>query len=308
MEEGKRETRGGQIVFPFHYGQEADMYSFYRIPKVLFTDEVFEPLSTDAKLLYGILLDRMNLSRANQWMEDDGRIYIYYTIDSVMAALKCGNKKAGSLLSELDDKKGIGLITRYHQGLGKPDKIYVHKCVRAPAEMSRGHPQTCDYDISRDADNAFTDVSKERTNNTEYSNTDKNNTESIYLSVDGYDEREQLYKQIEYTVKGNISFDILCMDYPYDHEALQEILDIIVEVVASQKPSIYISGEQKPIGIVKSRFMKLNSEHIRYVLGCLKENTTEVKNIKQYLIATLYNAPMTMSHYYTARVNHDLYG
>ena len=86
--------------------------------------------STDAKLLYGILLDRMQLSIKNGWMDrEDGKVFIYYPIEKIMDALTCGNKKAGHLLAELDDRRGIGLITRVHQGLGKPDKIYVHKCM-----------------------------------------------------------------------------------------------------------------------------------------------------------------------------------
>lgn len=308
MEKGGEGMRNENIRFPYHYGQEADLYSFYRVPKLLFTDEEFDHLSTDAKLLYGILLDRMNLSRVNNWMDEDGRIYIYYTIESIMDALNCGNKKAGSLLAELDDKKGIGLITRYHQGLGKPDKIFVHKCVKTEPAMSRGHPQTCENDISGEVNSTFADMSEGRTNNTEYSNTDMNNTESIYPSEMGCDEKEQLYYRIEEVIKQNIDFDVLCMDHPYEKDALQEIVDIMIEVITSNKKSIVISGEEKPIAIVKSRFMKLNIEHIRYVLGCLQNNTTNIKNIKQYLITTLYNAPMTISHYYRQRVNHDLYG
>lgn len=110
-------------IFPFHYGGEAESYSFYRVPKILFTEKYFDRLSTDAKLLYGLLLDRMQLSLKNGWLDEDGKVFIYYTVDSIMQALTCGNKKAGQLLAELDDKKGIGLISRVRQGLGKPDRI-----------------------------------------------------------------------------------------------------------------------------------------------------------------------------------------
>ena len=116
-------------AFPFHYGQEAESYTFYRVPKILFTAEAFDHLSTDAKLLYGILLDRMQLSVKNHWIDEDGKVFIYYPRQNIMDALTCGNKKAGQLLAELDERNGIGLITRIHQGLGKPDKIYVHKCI-----------------------------------------------------------------------------------------------------------------------------------------------------------------------------------
>ena len=131
-------------TFPFHYGGEAESYTFYRVPKILFTEEVFDHLSTDAKLLYGLLLDRMQLSLKNGWVDEEGKVFIYYTVESIMDALTCGNKKAGQLLAELDEKKGIGLISRVRQGLGKPDRIYVHKCV--VPEMSFAHVQKCRND------------------------------------------------------------------------------------------------------------------------------------------------------------------
>ena len=127
---GKKDRSGYcRPVFPFHYGGESESYAFYRVLKALFESEVFRPLSTDAKLLYGLLNDRMDLSRKNGWIDEEGKVYIYFTRQSVMEALDCGNKKAGQLFAELDDKNGIGLITRTRQGLGKPDRIYVHKCV-----------------------------------------------------------------------------------------------------------------------------------------------------------------------------------
>ena len=101
-----------KAVFPFHYGNEAESYTFYRVPKVLFTEKLFCHLSTDAKLLYGLLLDRMQLSLKNGWLDAEGKVFIYFTVENIMGALDCGNKKAGGLLAELDDKRGIGLITR----------------------------------------------------------------------------------------------------------------------------------------------------------------------------------------------------
>ena len=127
------------LVFPFHYGQEAESYSFYRIPKILFKAKSFDRLSTDAKLFYGILLDRMQLSIRNGWVDDEGKVYIYFRKQKVMEELDCCQKKAGQLMAELDDKNGIGLITRIHQGLGKPDRIYVHRCTLPQMEI-RGSP------------------------------------------------------------------------------------------------------------------------------------------------------------------------
>ena len=100
------------MTFDYFYCSQADSYSFYRIPRVLIMGEHFKTLSTDAKLLYSLLLDRMGLSMKNKWLDDKGRVYIYYTIDEIQKDLCCGHVKAGKLLAELDTKSGIGLIER----------------------------------------------------------------------------------------------------------------------------------------------------------------------------------------------------
>lgn len=143
-------------MFDYFYGQQADQFSFYRVPKVLFTEDCFWNVSTDAKLLYGILLDRMNLSARNNWLDKEGRVYI------------------------------------------------------------------------------------------------------------------------------------------------------IFEVMCSNRKMIRIASDDKPVEIVRSTFMKLDSEHIRFVMDRFKENTTEVRNIKQYLLASIYNAPYTIDAHYDAQVRHDM--
>lgn len=111
------------MEFDYFYGQQSEQFSFYRIPKMLFTDDRFWNVSTDAKLLYGILLDRMNLSAKNGWFDESGRVYIIFTLEETMAALNCGDNKATKLYNELEKK--CGLIERKRQGLGKPNLIYV---------------------------------------------------------------------------------------------------------------------------------------------------------------------------------------
>ena len=293
--------------FPFHYGKEAENYAFYRVPKLLFQKQVFDPVSTDAKLLYGILLDRMQLSIKNGWVDEEGRVYIYYTVESIMEALSCGNKKVASLLAELDDRRGIGLISRVRQGLGKPDRIYVHKCVSP--EMSKGHVQKCQNDMSGAVIPTLQEMSKGHANNTEKNHTECSETDLISSADAGWDERgiEERKAYRDYFLE-NCSFESLKENRPYDADLLDELLELLVEVCSSTQKTIPISGDEKPIQVVKSRLMKLNQEHICYVLDCFSENTTKVRNIKQYLLASLYNAPMTIGSYYTALVQHDLYG
>lgn|GEM_PF-946100 len=117
------------ISFQYYYGIESEQYSFYRIPKILITDPHFKALSTDAKLLYGLMLDRMSLSYKNGWMDEENRVYIYYTLDEAQEQLCCKTDKAVKLFAELDEGKGIGLIERIRQGQGRPAKIYVKRFV-----------------------------------------------------------------------------------------------------------------------------------------------------------------------------------
>lgn len=113
-----------RIILSYFYGKEADQFSFYKIPKLLFTEEYFKKISVEAKVLYGLMLDRMSLSMKNQWMDDEGRAYIYYSLEDIMEALGCSNKKAISIMKELDTDAGIGLIEKKRQGQGKPILIY----------------------------------------------------------------------------------------------------------------------------------------------------------------------------------------
>lgn len=113
------------------------------------------------------------------------------------------------------------------------------------------------------------------------------------------------YREI---IKENIDYDILLSDMPYDHDRLEEILELIVETVCSTKKYIRVAGTDYPAEVVRSRLLKLDAEHIRFVFDCLKENTTKIRNIKQYLLTTLYNAPTTIGNYYSALVQHDMYG
>ena len=122
MEDTKTPNR---LSFPYYHGYEGEQFSFYRIPKLLMTSEHFRKLSTDAKLLYGLMLDRMSLSMKNHWLDDQGRVYIFFPVEEVMEILHCKSEKATKLLAELDSKKGIGLIEWVRQGQGKPSIIYI---------------------------------------------------------------------------------------------------------------------------------------------------------------------------------------
>ena len=118
-------------MLDYFYGGQADLFSFYRLPKVLFTDPKFRGISAESKILYGLLLDRMSLSIKSGWLDKQGRVYIIFTADEIMEALCCADNKATKLMKELE---GCGLIERKRRGLGKPSLIYVKNFISDPLE------------------------------------------------------------------------------------------------------------------------------------------------------------------------------
>lgn len=115
------------ILSDYFYGAESEEFIYFKIPRLLITDQKFKHVSTNAKLLYGMLLDRMGRSAKNSWYDEYGCVYIYYTVDEICGDMCCGRDKAMKLLAELDQKKGIGLVERVKQGQGRPTKLYVKR-------------------------------------------------------------------------------------------------------------------------------------------------------------------------------------
>ena len=286
----------------YFYGGQADLFSFYRLPKALFVDPRFRGISAEAKILYGLLLDRMGLSTKNGWLDDAGRVYIIFTMEEIMTSLYCADNKATKLMKELE---GCGLIERKRRGLGKPNLIYVKNFASDPSEP---RDQNRENNDSRAVKTATPEPLKSRgiKNNQNY--TDLSDTDSFFsgetagTESEGKDDRA-LYQDY---FSQELGLDALMEANPEDEDMLREMQELLVDTVCSHRKMIRIAGDDKPFEVVKGQLMKLNSDHIRFVLMCLKENTTQVRNMRQYLLASLYNAPMTMHSSYAARVQHDL--
>ena len=284
----------------YYYGAESEQFAFYRVPKIMFEAESVKDISTDAKLLYGLMLDRMQLSAKNGWVDDYGRVYIYFTVKQIMDALSCCNRTVTKLLHELED---VQLIERIRGGLTKPDRIYVMNFLSV---VKKSHLLMRKKVISGDEKNSSQEVKKVHTNNTDINNTEFSDTESIEsIRSDRCDAMDE-YRSYEAIIRKNIEYDILIFDNHYDKDILEEIVTIMTDVMMTKGGTIRICGDYKPVEIVKNRFMKLNSGHISYVLKGLKENPVEIRNIKAYILASLYNAQTTISNYYSALVNHDM--
>ena len=294
-------------MYDYFYGAESEQFSFYRIPKVLFTEERFRNISAEAKVLYGLLLDRMSLSAKNGWQDKENRVYIIFTIEDIMEAMGCADQKAGKLLHELESK--CSLIERKRQGLGKPNLIYVKNFITPSESRFLNHENHDSGEVK------ITDQEplKSRSNNTENNNTEHSDTDSFLFTSfrEGHvreSKRSDASQRAQYRefISENISYEILLQDYPLDRDILTEILELMVDTVCTTRSSIRISGDDKPAEVVKSQLLKLDSEHIRFVLDGLKENTTRIRNMRQYLLATLYNAPLTIGNYYRSLVSHDM--
>lgn len=285
-----------KITFSYFYGQEADMLSFYRIPKLLFTNDYFRELSIDAKVLYGLMLDRMSLSIKNKWFDVEKRAYIYFSIEDTMEMLNCKKNKALDTMKALEDYL---LIERKRQGQGKPAIIYVKSFMEQVTEQV----QRLEKQTSGGLKKQPLEVGKNNPNNTDINNTEYSNL-NLIVSAEadaGLDE----YHAYAEMIRENMEIDILYQQYPYDRELLDGIYDLILEMVLCKNGTVFIASNEYPVELVKGKFLKLNSSHIQYVMDCLKGTTSKVRNIKKYLLAALFNAPSTMKSYYQQEVNHD---
>ena len=285
------------MTLDYFYGQAGKLFSFYRIPKALFQEQRFQNLSTDAKTLYGILLDRMSLSVKNEWFDKKGRVFIIFTIEDVKRTLRCADNKATRLLRELEE---FGLIERKRRGQGKPCLVYVKNF---SAESSKERVKNRDNDDSCGSKIACQDPVKSRGIKKKENKTEMNNTNPI-LS----DESEKMKNRelLEEYFSHSLEIDLLLQLYPDDEDTLYQIVNLLVDTCATNRKLLHIAGDDKPAEVVRSRFMKLNADHIRFVLKCLAENSNPIRNMKQYLLASLYNAPTTMQLSYQNQTNHDL--
>ena len=285
------------MTLDYFYGQAGELFSFFRIPKALFQEQQFQDLSTDAKTLYGILLDRMSLSFKNEWFDKKGRVFIIFTIEDVKRTLRCADNKATRLLRELEK---FGLIERKRRGQGKPCLVYVKNF---SAESSKESVKNRDNDDSCGSKIACQDPVKSRGIKKKENKTEMNNT-NLILS----DESEKMKNRelLEEYFSRSLEIDLLLRLYPDDEDTLYQIVNLLVDTCATNRKLLHIAGDDKPAEVVRSRFMKLNADHIRFVLKCLAENSSPIRNMKQYLLASLYNAPTTMQLSYQNQTNHDL--
>ena len=298
------------IKFNYYYGKEAESFSFFRIPKLLFTDPTFSKLSSDAKVLYGILLDRMNLSMKNNWIDEENKVYIIFTIEEIAEIMCCATQKATKILQELDDKKGIGLVEKKRLGLGKPNILYVKNFIlqeekeKIDAQEEITNQELCKSQFKNDENHNSRNVNftkqellKSQCNNTdlnktEYSDTEYNNTSPISPSKENKKEDMEV-EEITKILKQNINYTFLVEEQLKDKEKIDLVIDLMAEAIQS-KTDIRINQKMTAYETVKEQFLSLQKEHISYVLLVLDENKRKITNLRAYLLSLLYNAPINI--------------
>ena len=364
---------------------------------IIIKDQHFKGLSSDAKLLYGLMLDRMALSMKNHWLDNENRAYIIYSISNVMEDINCSKPTCVKIMKELDS---FGLIERKRKGLGKPDIIYVknfavledsqeqdeessdaadtfeeNKPVMGNENItSEGKqdelPEVKDFNFNNEAyglemvetgeifkekeqispnvgvnsgiskknelpevkdfnfwnEKTLTSGGKESLplevknlapnyNNNNYNNQSYNYINQSYQSnlssqadqackdeIDTIGNTDAYIQQI----KKNLDYDFyMTNDVAYmDKDLLKELFVIICDVVCTKSETIKISGYVYSCDYVRSKFLRLTSNHVMYVMDCIKNTTTKIANIKAYLLVALFNAPSTIDHYYQQEIRH----
>lgn len=325
------------MKFDYYYSREAEQFTFYRIPKALFTDSSFHGLSVEAKVLYGLMLDRMSLSLRSGWIDAQGRVYIYFTHADIQIHLGCGHSKATQLLRELDS--GIGLIRRKRQGLGNPDIIYVMDfvtgiqtsenqqseptCEAQSTENQQSEqpytPQSSDIQASgfqlsapKSAENQQPGVPEitppecreTAANKTENTKTDFSDTESFppHQVPAGRMRRMKETRNMLKDKWGYIALD----DGRHDMSEVNSIFTLGAEVLCSTKPTVRVNQEDIPREQVADRLLGLDFTHIDYVLDQIHANKKPIHNMYSYMLTLLYNAPLTIDAHYAAMVARDM--
>lgn len=243
------------MKYDFYYGPEAEQFSFYRIPKVLFEAESVKNISTDAKLLYGLMLDRMQLSAKNKWYDENGRIYIYYTLKQIMKSLGCAKQKAVKLLDELE--QDAELIERERIGLNKPNRIFVKNFLSV-------YTRKYENQTSGSMKIKPQEVRKSYPSNTNNINTDFSDIEYIESIMDD-DEKDEYLSYKEYLLE-KIEYEYLVRDHPYKRDVIDEMVELMLEVLCSNQNKIRICGDDKPLTIGNYYAAQINNERANVLI------------------------------------------
>lgn len=321
--------------FDYYYGAESEQFSFVRVPRVLFTDkEHFDNLSNEANLLYGLLLERMSLSRKNNQIDKHNRVYIIFPVEEIEESLDVGHEKALNLLKELDDQSGIGLVKKKRRGLGLPSILYVKNFIvkgeqntdRVPTSRSTENEfrefgktdfKKSENQTSENPKNRLLEVRKSDSNNIDINNTDMSYTydQSIARSQAGIQNfspgADGLIDAIERStveekVKKQIDYDCL-ISHP-DSSVVQmaeEIKALMVDVLCGER-SVVSEGKRVSEETAKAAYRKITFDHVQYVMKSLVSYPDKISRIDRFLTVSLFNSVYTLTNSTFAGFKYDM--
>ena len=300
--------------FDYYYGAESEQFSFVRVQRVLFTDkEHFDNLSNEAKLLYGLLLERMSLSRKNNWIDKHNRVYIIFPVEEIEESLDVGHEKALNLLKELDDQSGIGLVKKKRRGLGLPSILYVKNFI------VKGEQNT-DNQTFANPKNRLLEVRKSDSNNIDINNTDMSYTYDQSINPPRTDfqnfspgavENDGLIggidrSTVEEEVKKQIDYDCL-ISHPDSSVAqmAEEIKDLMVDVLCGER-SVVSEGKRVSEETARAAYRKITFDHVQYVMKSLVSYPDKISRIDRFLTVSLFNSVYTLTNSTFAWFEYDM--
>lgn len=320
--------------FDYYYGAEAEQFSFIKIPKVLFSDKKhFGKLSIGAKMMYGLLLDRMSLSRRNNWFDNQNRVYIVFPIEDIVEQLGICGETAVKLLKELDDENGIGLIKKKRRGQGMPSIIYVMNFIveddeQPGADTPEETPEMQEIPVEIEQNLRIRKNRNQEFGKTECNNTKENNNEMSYTEsqsiiqsggglqnfslgnvetvesdglIDGIDRNA-----VEEEVKAQIDYDCL-MSFKDDSvvKMVEEIKDLMVDVLCGER-TVISEGKRVSEETAKAAYRKITFEHVQYVLHSLLNYPDKISRIDRFLTTSLLNSAYTLMNSTFAGFEHNM--
>lgn len=300
------------LNFNFFTIESSDNFVFFRIPKVFFKDENFKSLCTDSKVLYGLMLDRMGLSRKNGWYDKNGHAYIYYSVASIQEDMGLSNKTVSKCLKEL---KELGLIKVVRQGLTKNNIIYVMDFSR-PAPDAPDIPEEDNIPILPEEPDGEESSGEDRVEEAAWENYDPGAPQKDtpdYVTPPQADmspdkargktrdkPSESNYKNTVLEIKQNISYERLLQKYnsPTGHRIVEGVVALLADILCFPGESVVINKSPVPYDVVRAKLERVECDHVEYVLDNILNNHIEIKNYKSYLLSSLYNSVDVLDLHY----------
>ena len=330
-----------KFEYDYYSGERSEQFRFLKVPKVLYEDPDYENLGLEECTLYGILLEHMDYSKRNGWIDEEGRTYVIHSLDSIKKMIKAkSTDKARTALNNLIE---YGLIEKKRRGQGKPDLIYVKDFATKKSEKPRSEKRddcgqlfseyektdvlTEEKPISKDGKNRILEVGKTAPKETNINNTEFNETPSILQDTEdpykrplwitageGRTEREKQkteeYEDYARLIRDNIDYDntIRSLKYDTDRRLFDDFYSVMVDVVIGKTKEYKIHDMVLPAAVVRSRMLKLSGDDVLMAMKQFSEVTDKIRHVKKYMISVLYTSSITTQAYITNDVQYGMYG